>query len=338
MGVPDLLAAELAAPFERVTETDAAALARQHWGLTTERAHRVDTERDGTFELETSTGSYALKLSHPGDDPEVLDLQTSAIEWAAARDEKLPLPRPLPTLDGTRHPVVGGRVARLAPWMPGQSLRAALWDAAPSVTLLHAVGATQARLTAALAAFRHPAESRTLAWDVAQLPSLGALIDAVSDPAPVADALARHLSDVAPLLPALPQQFIHNDGNVDNLLVDDRATRVVAVLDFGDAVRTARVLDLAVTASYLLPADDQYGASDTLMSLAAGWEQVLPLTAEERALLPRLVVARLVQRLLLASWLTREVPGNARYLSRNIRLTRAQLDLALDDAAFRQGW
>jgi len=332
MGVTELLRAELAAPFERATEADAATLVARHWGLRSERATRVDTERDDTFHVETADGGYALKIAHPGDDPAVIELQVAASEWAVAHDPSLPVPRFVPTLDGTLQPIVPiaevGRVARLLPWVDAQSLRAGIWDAAPSAALLHEIGATQARLTAALAQFRHPAEERALAWDVARLPELAELLDAVEDPAPVAAALDRHRREVAPRLAGLPQQLIHNDGNLDNLLVDERATRVVAVLDFGDVVRTARVLDLAVAASYLLPADDQYGASDTLAGIVAGWESALALEPDERELLPRLVVARLLQRILLGSWLAREVPDNAEYLGRNIEHTRAQLAIA----------
>jgi hydroxylysine kinase len=328
MGMRELLANDLAAPFERASSADAAALALRHWGVRAERAVRIDTERDDTFRVETGEGGFALKIAHPADDAAVIELQVAANEWAVAHDPTLPVPRFLPTLDGTLHPVVGGRIVRLMPWAEGQSLRAGLWDAAPTTALLHSVGSTQARLTAALADFRHPAEGRALAWDVARLPELGGLLDAVADPAPVAAALDRHVREVAPRLSALPQQLIHNDGNLDNLLVDEHATRVVAVLDFGDIVRTARVLDLAVAASYLLPADDQYGASDTLAGMVVGWESVRALEADERALLPRLVVARLLQRILLGSWLAREVPDNADYLGRNIQHTRAQLAIA----------
>jgi Ser/Thr protein kinase RdoA (MazF antagonist) len=356
MGVRDLLAGDLAAPFERATEADAVTLALRHWGVRAERATRVDTERDDTFHVETAAGGYALKIAHPADDPAVIDLQVATTEWAVAHDPSLPVPRFVPTLDGTLQPVVPiagvGRIARLMPWVPAQSLRAAIWDAAPSSTLLHSIGSTQARLTVALADFRHPAESRALAWDVARLPELAELIDAVADPAPVATALDRHAREVAPRLATLPRQLIHNDGNLDNLLVDGLGVagpqlgglaphsgsqgpslttgvhRVVAVLDFGDVVRTARVLDLAVTTSYLLPADDQYGASDTLAAMVAGWESVLPLEPGERELLPRLVIARLLQRILLGSWLAREVPDNADYLGRNIAHTTAQLAIA----------
>jgi len=350
MGVTELLAAELAAPFVRATDEDAVTIVRRHWGLTPERATRVDTERDDTFHVETADGGYALKIAHPGDDPDVLELQTAALEWAGSHDPSLSIARPIRTVDDTVHPTVPvdgvGRTARLFPWLPGQSLRAELWDAAPSTALLHAIGATHARLTAALAGFRHPAESRALAWDVGRLPELAPLLEAVADAAPVATALDRHLRDIAPRLAALPQQLIHNDGNLDNLLVDDLSPRSgfqvqhvttgtprITVLDFGDVVRTARVLDLAVTASYLLPADDQYGATDTLAELRAGWAGVLTLEPEEAELLPRLVIARLVQRILLGSWLAREVPANADYLGRNIERTRAQLAIALDE-----GW
>src|SRR5664279_5120080 len=198
MGVSELLAAEVAAPFERATDADAATLVRRHWGITPARANRVDTERDDTFHVETDApvGGYALKVSHPGDDPVVIDLQTAAIEWAAEHDPALPLARPIPTVDGTLQPAVAERVARLFPWMPGQSLRAALWDAVPEAALLHAIGAAHARLTVALAEFRHPAESRALAWDVARLPELGGLIDALDDPVLIAAVFDRHLAEI----------------------------------------------------------------------------------------------------------------------------------------------
>lgn len=333
MSATELLAAELAAPFARAGEADAAALALRHWGVHAERAVRVETERDDTFRVETSSGSFALKIAHPADDPAVVDLQVAAMEWALARDPSLPVPRFLRTLDDTLQPVVGGRIVRLMPWVEAPSLRAGLWDAAPSSALLHSIGATQARLTRALADFRHPAESRRLAWDVARLPELSLLVEAVDDPAAIAASLDRHLREVAPRLAALPQQLIHNDANPDNLLVSAVGDQVEAVLDFGDVARTARVLDLAVAASYLLPVDDQYGAADTVDGLVGGWQSVLPLDDAERELLPRLVIGRLLQRVLLASWLAREVPQNAEYLGRNIALTRAQLAIAE-----QEGW
>lgn len=359
MAVSELLSTEFAAPFERTTEADAAALAHALWGLTPARAVRVDTERDDTFLVETAEtaeaadaagipdtieggyGRYALKISHPADDPAVVELQLAAIEWAAARDAGLPLPHPIPALDGRLLPVADGRVARLSRWMPGRPLRDAVADAAPDgappPTLLHAVGTAQARLTVALEGFAHPADGRALAWDVARLPELGALLEAVDDPAPVTDAFDRFARTVAPRLDELPQQVIHNDGNLDNLLVSDSApgagVRVAAILDFGDVVRTARALDLAVAASYLVPGDGRVATSEVLAGLVAGWESVLPLEPLERELLPGLVVGRLVQRVLLGSWLARELRGNADYLGRNIAHTRAQLARALAEGS-----
>jgi len=55
-------------------------------------------------------------------------------------------------------------------------------------------------------------------------------------------------------------------------------------------------------------------------------------------LLPRLVIARLVQRMLLGSWLSREVAHNADYLGRNIAHTRAQFDLAMSTLDLRETW
>jgi len=116
---------------------------------------------------------------------------------------------------------------------------------------------------------------------------------------------------------------VHNDANLDNVLVDPVTGAVTAILDFGDVVRTPRAIDLAVLASYLLP-DDGDPAS-VVAEVVSGWESVLPLTADERGMLPILIAGRLAQRILIASWLSRATPENAGYARRTLALTRAQL-------------
>ncbi len=73
-------------------------------------------------------------------------------------------------------------------------------------------------------------------------------------------ALARYDRHVAPVLPTLRSQVIHNDMTLDNLLVDGDA--VAGILDFGDMAHTALVLDLpAMLQSVLRGRTDLFDAA-----------------------------------------------------------------------------
>lgn len=321
------LADEFATPFARATGGAAMRVLHEAWGIEAQWAERVDTERDDSFRVRTARGDYILKIAHPDDDPSVVDFTTVVVDHALSRDTRLPVPAWVPAASGSRQPLVavGGvaRIARLARWMPGTALRESFVSGAAG-SVARDLGRVQGRLTAALADFDHAAADRALVWDVARLGELRPLLDAVSDKAPVSTVLDE-FEALAPHVATLPRQVIHNDANLDNVLV--RGEAVSALLDFGDAVRTARAIDLAVSLSYLAPrdADDPDPSAD----LVAGFEESVPLTDLEHALLPALVRARLAQRILLNSWLARERPENADYHARTNEITTRQLVTAM---------
>jgi Ser/Thr protein kinase RdoA (MazF antagonist) len=120
---------------------------------------------------------------------------------------------------------------------------------------------------------------------------------------------------------------VHQDANLDNLLVaEDDPTAVAAILDFGDAVRSTRVADLAVAASYLLPVEPgDPDAAAVLDAVVAGAAAVAPLTPAESGILPLLTAGRLAQRLVLGWWLTAAAPPNVDYVSRSLAITAHQL-------------
>ena len=101
--------------------------------------------------------------------------------------------------------------------------------------------------------------------------------------------LDRFSMRVKPLLPTLRRQPIHNDLNLYNVLVDpaDHA-RIAGILDFGDMVHAPR----STTRRWRrLPVDP----GDTLGALAdfvGAYHEVLPLTADEVAVLFDLLQAR----------------------------------------------
>jgi hydroxylysine kinase len=317
-----LLDDSLAAPFTRLDAARAAEIVAAAWGIEASSLRRLDTERDDTFVVATSSSTYVLKVAHPLDDVAILDLQCAALAHVADHDPGLPVPHVHRDRDGALLHLVDGpepRCARLLSHLPGQVLDYDRTSAADR----RAVGAALARLSLALADFDHPGAVRSLPWDLQQVGSLRALLPHVTDPGARADAAAvldRYDASVGAALVATRQQVVHNDLNPDNvLLLPGADDPVTGVLDFGDMVRTAVVADLAVAMAYAV---DAAGSGDDPWTgpydVAAGYLAVRPLDHDETRLLPDLVRTRLAQRQLVNSWLVTADPANAEYTGRSL--------------------
>ncbi len=116
---------------------------------------------------------------------------------------------------------------------------------------LRSLGAAMARLDAALAGLRHPAESHPLPWDLqhtAELEAHASEIPAGALREAAARGRARFVERVAPRLGGLRAQLIHNDWNLHNVRMAEG--RFCGLLDFGDLVRGPLIQELAVAASY----------------------------------------------------------------------------------------
>ena len=281
---------DLAEPFTHVEPAQARAALAAHWGIEVDQLTRLDTERDDTFRA----GDVVLKIAHPNDVPELIAMQSAALEHVRAADSGIPVQRVVPTVEGATSATVDGRIARVLTWIDGDLLRDSPTDAA----LLHDTGRMLGRLSLALADFRHPGADRVLAWDLPRLPGLRAY---AVDPLHV-EVIDRFAAEVSPILEDLPHQTIHNDGHPGNLLV--REGRLAGILDFGDAVHSARICDLAVALAYLVP--DAPRPWPDVDAFTAGYLSAVPLEPDELAVLPMLIAARTIMRSVINQVLARD--------------------------------
>jgi Ser/Thr protein kinase RdoA (MazF antagonist) len=266
----------------------AARLLATHWGVTGQLSP-LPSERDQNWQV-TPDGApeLVLKIANRDEDPAVIDLQQDLM--ARATSASLPVPAVVATPDGRRCVVADGRRLWLIERLPGVTLAAA---PAPSAHLLADLGHVLGRLTVALAGFDHPAAHRRLQWDAQHGAAvLDAYRDAVTDPERrrlLDRCRARFEQHVRPALATLPRAVIHNDANDHNVLVTGE--RVSGLIDFGDAVHTIRVNEVAVACAYAM-----FGWSEPWVAAEAvigGYEREVDLDPTERALLPDLIRNRL---------------------------------------------
>ena len=307
---------------------DLARLAATHYGITGTLT-RLTSERDLNHRLTTANGErFTLKLSNPAEPAAMTAFQTAALLHVAGRS---PTPRVIPALNGQPIIATPHGALRLLGWLDGTPLHAT----PPSPAQRRAVGAALARLTTALQDFSHPAADHVLLWDIRQTPRLSPLIPTLDDATLRAEAtafLTRFTTHIAPRLTVLPTQIVHADFNPHNLLTAaDDPTQITGILDFGDMVRTPRICDVAVAASYQIDPADPLGSVTDLLQ---GYHAILPLTSPETALLHDLITARMLATLVITAWRAARYPANAAYILRNAPSARAGLAAfaALDPA------
>lgn len=272
-------------------------------------------EIDLNFRVETEDGAiFTLKIAHAGESEAHLDLQNCLIERLTASDTGLLSPEVVPDLSGrliasVTLPDGSSRFVRLLRWISGRCLG----EVKPhSAALMERAGAMCGKLCRAFDGFDHPAAHRFIKWDPSQAgwtrEFIGLFRDEEYD-------LAGYFLDLfesraVPLLPLLRKGVNYNDANDYNILVapDGNDWTVPGVIDFGDAVYTHKVNELAIAVAYVLMGKpDPLGA---LESVVRGFHREFPLTEDEMEALLPLTGARLLISLTCSAQNRVEHPDN----------------------------
>jgi 4-aminobutyrate aminotransferase-like enzyme/Ser/Thr protein kinase RdoA (MazF antagonist) len=264
-------------------------------------------ERDVNFRVDDPSGStYVLKIQNPADSAEVVDFQTAAARHIRRVAPDLPISDVVLTRSGaewaTTTDATGRRcLLRLMTFLEGHHPGREELDDAD----LFVWGRAAASLGRALRGFFHPAACYRIAWDIKRLPELTDWANALDEEPRrvVLDVISEYEQRVAPFLPGLRAQVVHNDLSRGNVLVDDRH-RISGITDFGDLTHTPLVCDLAVAIADVID-----GRPDCLLlaeSMIAGYASVTPLGADEIGLLADLVAARCAAALVIPAWLQRQ--------------------------------
>lgn len=254
-------------------------------------------ESDLNFQLETTTGeAFVLKIANPNERREHLEFQAAMMQQLATAELGLKVPALVPSIHGhqiTEITAPDGTLSfmRLLTWIEGRCIA----EVNPHTSeLLERVGELLGKMNLALKSFDHPAAHRYLKWDPAQALWTGDYMSKIQDDEK--RNLANYFlqlfeSQGLPLFPLLRRSVIYGDANDYNILVDSEV-ETPAVIDFGDALFSQTINDLAIAAAYL--AMDKPDPLSAIAQLTKGFHRIFPITeAESEALFP-LIGARLL--------------------------------------------
>ncbi len=303
-----------------MTEAEAAALAKQYYGIVAE-AGSLRSERDQNFKLaEGSQTRFLLKLANAAEPQEVVDFKILALEHIKASWPDLPVQRLVRTIHGHKYFRWSGsdghvRLGHVLTFLQGVPMSASERSDAQA----HGLGHMAACLGKALTGFEHPASGYPLLWDLKHAGKLRRHLDR-TPPGRIHDQALRALDAfeavAEPMLPKLRSQIIHNDLNPSNVLVNpSKPSEVTGVIDFGDMVYGALVNDIAVTCSYLFGRGEDPLAP--LCAFLSAYSATTPLRDEELRVLPHLIATRLAMTVIITNWRAAQYPENREYILRN---------------------
>ena len=261
---------------------------------------QLSGEIDLNYLIECNAGEkFCFKIAHADSNVPELEFQNAMMEHLQGAGLGLEIPVPLKSVGGetiVHHHFPGGelRYLRALTWVEGRCFA----EANPHTpALLEKVGALCGKLSAALADFEHPAAHRWIKWDPSQASWTKDHLGAIQDPNK--KALAEWALDLfeqkaLPDLPQLRQSVCYNDANYYNILLsfDLLDPEVPGVIDFGDAVFTHTLNELAIAIAYA--AMDKPDPLAVIRQMTRGYHHFFPLQEREAEVLFPLIIARLL--------------------------------------------
>jgi len=264
---------------------------------------RLVSERDQNFRLRTSAGQgFVVKVTGLLEDRISTDFQIAVLSHFEESGFNY-APRVFRTVSGEKRCLITSDAGedyclRIVTWLDGSLLK----DVELTTSNAKRFGQRLAELDLSLENFHFEGDGQAGLWDMQDAFQLSCLLPHVDSEKVRNHAravLTRFDESVITALRALPGQAIHNDANPENILIDPDGY-ISGFIDFGDALKAPRIIDVATAASYL-----RTGGNNPLKFIEAfvdGYHQRSPLSDAEFHLLFDLVRTRLAMTLIILYW------------------------------------
>lgn len=279
----------------KISEQDASLWADRYYGVRG-AAIKLNGEIDFNFHIEDSGKEYILKIANPKESIEHLDLQNKLMQQLRTSPVGLNLQHVLLSLQHeeiVKLPIDGEiHFMRLLTWIDGRVFA----DVRPhSGLLLYKLGEMCGKLSKGLSCFEHSAAHRFLKWDPSQAAWVGSHLNKfMGEKKVIVDYCFGLFTQAQPIVNSLRKSINHNDCNDYNVLVSGVGNDVTVpgVIDFGDAVYTNTINELAVTLAYVMM--HKPNPLEAAVSVVKGYHDQFQIEEKELAVLFSLITTRLM--------------------------------------------
>ncbi len=282
---------------QQISNHEAETIATQYFGLIG-KASVLPGEIDFNFKIITQLNEkFILKISRPSQSEDYSDFQEKLLIYLEEKGSKIPFPKIRKTLIGEYFATFNDkqnnpRKVRVLDWIEGR-----LWnDINPQTDDLgYCLGEIGGQTTKLLQDFNHSFASRKFDWDIANVRWTYEFQHLFSEQQrELVQYFIAKFEGFVHDFADLRKSVIHNDANENNILVngDLQHPKVITVIDFGDAVYSQTINDLAVALCYaIMDLPDPLAAA---MPIVAGYHKQFALTEKELEMLYTLVAMRLI--------------------------------------------
>ncbi|WP_027125325.1 aminotransferase class III-fold pyridoxal phosphate-dependent enzyme [Gelidibacter mesophilus] len=262
------------------------------------KATALPGELDFNFRIKVDNAEgYILKISRPNENENYLDFQQQLLQFVADHGKNLMAPKVISDTNGNAISKITDdfgkeRHVRLLSWVSGRvcsGVNPQLDD------LRFSLGKQCGLLTQALQGFDHAEAHRTFDWDVAQSLWTKAHVNLFNNEE---KAIVENFQDLfensQDTYSKLRKSVVHNDANDNNIIVSSDLIhpKVEAVIDYGDAVYTQIINDLAVACAYAIM--DHNDPLEAALPIVEGYYSTFELQEDELAHIYNAIAMRLV--------------------------------------------
>ena len=262
------------------------------------KASMLPGEIDFNFKIKSDRGDeYLLKISRPDEDDSYLDFQQKLLQHLEENKLGIIVPKVVKDKNDRVISVFKDqfgkqRKVRLLTWISGR-----VWsDVNPQLDdLRFSLGEQCGLLTKALQGFDLNKAHRNLDWDIAQSLWTKEYIHLFKgEEKEMLSTFQRNFELGQKSYLKLRKSVVHNDANDNNIIVshDLIDPNVKAIIDYGDAVFTQIINDIAIACAYAIM--DHEDPLDAALPIIKGYHFTFPLKEEELLHLFNAIAMRLV--------------------------------------------
>ncbi|MEZ4904874.1 MAG: aminotransferase class III-fold pyridoxal phosphate-dependent enzyme [Spirosomataceae bacterium] len=296
----------------QVADEEAEQLALRYFNLVG-KAKALPGEVDFNFKITTADAAYILKISRPDVALDYLFFQDELLAHLECQQPDFQFPKTI------RNEVGEGifeyidsyhqtRKIRLLAWVEGR-----LYSAVnpKNDSLRYSLGQRCGQITHSLQDFNHDLAQRTFDWNLNNALWVEGFVHLFPEKEyqTVAYFIERFKA-IQPLYQSLRKSTVHNDANDNNVVVSNDLInpKVVAVIDYGDAVYTQIINDLSVVLAYGMMDFEQPLAA--ALPAVAGYHEAFPVLDDELQVLYVTTAMRLVISVTKSAINKRQEPDN----------------------------